>query len=167
MGGIALRGRYIAVVALGAAALTLVIGGSAEASAQVCPPSPISVGVGTLGTPWVLKGLVDVNGPGGTPVVGAEFAINTQVAGQVWSITFADDGVVFFTADDVSTATGIREARSTAEQPGTVQHLTVHAVNDTTGETIDGAVDVPSAAGCRHEKEPPPAWRIAEGLALG
>jgi hypothetical protein len=145
-----LRGRYISVVALVAAALTLVTGGGAEASAQVCRPSPTYSGVGTLGTPWVVKGVADANGPGSTPVVGEEFEINTRVTDQAWSITFADDGVVFFTADDSSTVAGIREVRSTAEQPGTLQRLTVHAVNDTTGEVIDGAVDVPSAVGCGH-----------------
>ena len=60
------------------------------------------------------------------------------------------NGTVFFTGNDVATATGIREVHPTANQPGT-QHLTAHAVNQVTGEVIDGAVDVPPApAPCGH-----------------
>jgi hypothetical protein len=32
----------------------------------------------------------------GAVVVGVEFEINTNVAGQAWAITFTDNGTVFF-----------------------------------------------------------------------
>jgi hypothetical protein len=49
-----------------------------------------------------------------------------------------------------STVTGIRELHPTANIPGTIQHMTAHAVNHTTGEVIDAAVDdapVPACGG--------------------
>src|SRR5437588_6252427 len=101
-----------------------------------------------LGTSWTLKSKHDDDGPGGSFVVGEEFQINTQIAGPVWTITFADNGLVFFNADDPSTTTGIREVHATANQPGVTQHMTAHAVNHTTGETIDGFVDVTPVPGC-------------------
>jgi hypothetical protein len=143
-----LRGRHFTLIAVVATALTLVTAGGAEASGRRCGPASSTNGVGSLGTLWTLKSMHDDDGPGGTFVVGEEFEINTQIAGQVWSITFADNGLVFFTADDVSTATGIREVHPTANQPGTNQHMTAHAVNRTTGEVIDGAVDVAPVAAC-------------------
>lgn len=48
----------------------------------------------------------------------------------------------FFTGTRVATTTGIREVQATANQPGT-QHMTSHAVNQDTGEVVDGAVDLP------------------------
>ena len=39
-----------------------------------------------------LKSMHDDDGPGGTFVVGEEFEINTQVAGQVRTIILADNG---------------------------------------------------------------------------
>lgn len=119
----------------------------AAQAVRPCGPPVSTSGTGTLGTPWTMKSMHDDDGPGGTLVEGEEFEINTQVAGQLWTITFADNGTVFFTGDDVSTATGIREVHAAANQPGT-QHMTVHAVNHVTGETIDGAVDVPPAPRC-------------------
>jgi hypothetical protein len=150
-----LRGKHIGVTALTAGALTLVTAGAltlatagtAEASRR-CGPTSKTDGVGSLGTSWTLKSMHDDDGPGGTFVVGEEFEIATQVANQVWTITFADNGLVFFTADDTSTVTGIREVHPTANQPGTNQHMTVHAVNHTTGEVIDGAVDVAPVPAC-------------------
>src|SRR5689334_6178268 len=116
IGGDVLRGKHIGVTALTAGALTLVTAGAltlatagtAEASRR-CGPTSKTDGVGSLGTSWTLKSMHDDDGPGGTFVVGEEFEIATQVANQVWTITFADNGLVFFTADDTSTVTGIRE----------------------------------------------------------
>jgi hypothetical protein len=120
---------------------------SATGSHRPCGPPVTTSGHGTLGTSWNLKSMHDDDGPGGSLVVGEEFEINTQVAGQLWTITFADNGTVFFTGDDVSAATGVREVHAAPNQPG-IQHMTVHAVNHDTGEAIDGAVDVPPAPDC-------------------
>ena len=46
----------------------------------------------------------------------------------------------------VATATGIREVAMTANQGGT-QHMTAHAVDQVTGEVVDGAVDLPPLGG--------------------
>ena len=142
-----MRGKHIAAVAVLVGALAVTTSGAANASRRCGPPSTAN-GVGSLGTPWTLKSMHDDDGPGGTFVVGEEFEINTQVVGQTWTITFADNGKVFFTGTDVSTATGIREVHPTANQPGTNQHMTVHAVNAATGEVIDGAVDVAPVPRC-------------------
>lgn len=147
-----MRGRYIAAVAISVGALTLTMANVSDASvlSRRCGPTSEADGVGTLGTGWTLKSKHDDDGPGGSFVVGEEFEIHTNVAGQVWTITFADNGNVFFTGDDVSTVTGIREQHPTANIPGTIQHMTAHAVNHTTGEVIDAAVDdapVPACGG--------------------
>lgn len=132
-----------------AAMLTLGLAATATSASadRRCGPAVTTSGVGTLGTAFKLKSMHDDDGPGGSFVVGEEFEIFTQVAGQVWTITFADNGLVFFNADDVATATGIREVHPTPNQPGT-QHMTAHAVNHTTGEVIDAFVDVPPAPNC-------------------
>lgn len=77
-------------------------------------------------------------------VVGEEFEIATRVPGQVWTVTFADNGSTFFTADDVAPPTGIREVHPNPDHGGS-HHMSAHALNHTTGETIDAAVDVPPA----------------------
>jgi hypothetical protein len=99
--------------------------------------------VGSSGSPWTLKSKHDDDGPGGSLVEGEEFEINVP-AGQVWSVTFADNGVVFFDALSTAAAGGIREVHAAPNQPGN-QHMSVHAVSRSTGEVIDGAVDVPPA----------------------
>ncbi|WP_410675137.1 hypothetical protein [Amycolatopsis sp. cmx-4-68] len=137
-----MRSKHFAAGVVAASLLTLVVTGTAEAKDRRCGPTYEADGVGTLGTSWTLKSKHDDDGPGGTFVVGEEFEIHTNVAGHVWTITFADNGLVFFTGDDVSTTTGIREQHPTANQPGRVQHMTAHALDHTTGETIDGALDV-------------------------
>jgi hypothetical protein len=144
-----LRGRYIPAVAIsvGVLALTMVNGANATTLSRRCGPTFEADGHGTLGTTWTLKSKHDDDGPGGSFVVGEEFEIHTNVAGQLWTITFADNGNVFFTGDDVSTVTGIRELHPTANIPGTNQHMTAHAVNHTTGEVIDAeVVDTPVPA---------------------
>jgi hypothetical protein len=68
-------------------------------------------------------------------------------AGQVWQVTFADNGAIFFDQPSTATAAGIREVHAAPNQPGT-QHMTVHATNSLTGELIDAFVDVPPAPNC-------------------
>ena len=102
-------------------------------------------GVGTLGSPFSLKSMHDDNN--GMQVVGEEFEITpSNGVGQTWSITFADNGTVFVQTTQVATATGIREVAMTANQAGT-QHMTAHAVDQVTGEVVDGAVDLPPLGG--------------------
>ncbi|MFE3174368.1 hypothetical protein ACFXPA_13545 [Amycolatopsis sp. NPDC059090] len=142
-----MRYKHIAATMVAAGLLSLVGTGNAEASRR-CGPTSEADGVGNMGTSWTLKSKHDDDGPGGSFVVGEEFEIHTNVPNQLWSITFADNGQVFFTGDDLSTATGIREQHPTANHPGTNQHMTVHAVNHTTGEIIDAAVDVAPVPAC-------------------
>jgi hypothetical protein len=117
--------------------------GSGVVASQACLPPPAATGTGTLGTPWVLKAMYDRNAAGSV-VIGVEFEISTAVAGQVWAVTFADNGTAFFSGNVTSTATGLREVLMTP-YPGGTSHLTVHAVNQQTGEVIDGAVTLPPA----------------------
>jgi hypothetical protein len=103
-----------------------------------------TTGVGTLGSHWKLKSMHDDDLPGapGAPVAGEEFEIEVA-AGHTWTTTFANNGVVFFSGDQVSTAAGIREVHPSPGQRGN-EHMTVHAVDHNTGETIDGFVDLPA-----------------------
>jgi hypothetical protein len=143
-----MRGKKTLSLALVAAAatasLSLFVAQGAWASGRPGGQPVTASGTGTLGSPWTLKSMHDdLNG---AQIVGEEFEIfPVNGVGQTWTITFADNGVVFFTGTDVATATGIREVHSTANQPGT-QHMTAHAVNQNTGEMVDGAVDLPPLA---------------------
>lgn len=112
-------------------------GGKIEASTS---------GTGPLGSPWTLKSaLDDLNG---VPTVGEEFEINTSAntppdaVGQVWHVQFSQNGVVFLDDNQATPTTGIREAKMTprATEPLT---MSVHAVNLSTNETIDGSVQLP------------------------
>jgi hypothetical protein len=86
----------------------------------------------------------------GAVVIGEEFEINTNVAGQAWAITFADNGTAFFSGNVTSTGTGVREVQMTL-YPGGTSHMTAHAVNQQTGEVVDGGVTLPVAPpGCGH-----------------
>jgi hypothetical protein len=80
----------------------------------------------------------------GAVVVGEEFEINTQVAGQVWAVTFTDNGTAFFSGNVTSATTGVREVQMNLYQGG-ASHMTAHAVNQQTGEVVDGAVNLPVA----------------------
>lgn len=143
-----MRYKHIAAGLVTASLVTLVLTGTAEAKGRRCGPTYEQDGSGSLGTSFTLKSKHDDDGPGGSFVVGEEFEIHTHVAGQTWSITFADNGLVFFTGDDVSTTTGIREQHATANQPGVTQHMTAEALNHTTGETIHGFLDVLPVPAC-------------------
>ncbi len=134
----------VLVAGAATASLSLFVAQGAWASGRPGGQPVTASGTGTLGSPWTLKSMHDdLNG---AQIVGEEFEIfPVNGVGQTWRITFADNGVVFFTGTDVATATGIREVHSTANQAGT-QHMTAHAVNQNTGEVIDGAVDLPPLA---------------------
>lgn len=134
------------VLVAGAMGSVLAFSGPASASGRPCGPGVSTLGVGSLGSPYVLKSKHDDDGPGGSLVVGEEFEINVP-AGQVWQVTFADNGVVFFDAPSTATVGGIREVHAAPNQSGT-QHMTVHSVSARTGEVIDAFVDVPPAPNC-------------------
>ena len=142
-----MRYKHIAAGLVAASLLTLGVTGTADAK-RPCGPTYKKDGFGSLGTPWTLKSKHDDDGPGGSFVVGEEFEIHTNIGGQIWTITFADNGKVFFTGDDVSTPTGIREVHATPNQPGVTQHMTADALNHTTGETIHGFLDVLPVPAC-------------------
>ncbi|WP_156892876.1 hypothetical protein [Actinokineospora enzanensis] len=112
-----------------------------------CGEPVTAQGVGTNGTAWTLKSMYDDDGPiPGALVVGEEFEIATQGAGQHWTVTFSDNGQVFFTnPDDVSTATGIREVHMNPAVHNTVEHMRAQATRHDTGETIDATVTLPPA----------------------
>ncbi|GAA4523251.1 hypothetical protein [Amycolatopsis samaneae] len=140
--------RAMTAVVLSATTLALaagvLTGPAAQASGRRCGPAASKSGAGTLGTTWTLKSMYDDDGPvPGKLVVGEEFEINTQGAGQHWTVTFTDNGTEFFTnPDDVSTADGIREVHMNPAVHHTPQHMAAHAVRHDTGEVIDGAVDL-------------------------
>lgn len=141
-----MRIRILAVVlAVGATALaTSATTANAAPAKRPCGQPVMTSGVGSLGTGWTLKSQYDDNGPG--LVAGEEFQINTEGAGQHWTVVLSDNGKAFFTNnDDVSTPTGINE---THPNP-TVHHInnvmSAHAVRHDTGEVIDGSVTLPPA----------------------
>jgi len=113
---------------------------------QSCLPSQMATGTGTHGTAWALKAMY-VHNPAGAVVIGEAFEISTPVAGQVWTVTLADNGTAFSSANLTSTATGVREVQMTP-YPGGTSHVTAHAVNQQTSEVIDGAVTLPPAPAC-------------------
>lgn len=132
--------------ATGAAALTVgvIAAPAANASGRPCGSAVATSGMGSLGTPFTLKSMYDDDGATpGAVVVGEEFEINTEAVGQTWQLTFSDNGIVFFTGTDVSTATGIREVRMTPAQPGT-QTMKAIAINQADGETIMATVTLPT-----------------------
>lgn len=143
-----MRQRLLAFFAVAAASAAVLLGvqsgAPAAAQGRPCGPPSMTTGTGTLGSPFTLKSMYDDDGPGGIVVVGEEFEINTQAAGQVWTVTFTYNGTVFFNADSTSTAAGIREVHPTPYKGGT-SHMTAHAVSKVTGEVVDGFVDLPVA----------------------
>jgi hypothetical protein len=147
-----MRKAFVAgILAAGAVGGALAFAGPAAASRPCGQPVSTS-GVGTMGSSYQMKSMHDDDGPGGSLVEGEEFEIFVP-AGQVWQVTFADNGTVFFNAPSTSALQGsplqneVREVHAAPNQPGT-QHMTVHAVSKSTGETIDAFVDVPPAPNC-------------------
>ncbi|WP_030442051.1 hypothetical protein [Actinoplanes subtropicus] len=148
-----MRRAFVAgMLAAGVIGGALAFAGPASAGGRPCGPEVSTSGVGTLGSSYTLKSKHDDDGPGGSLVEGEEFEINVP-AGQVWQVTFADNGTVFFDQPSVSgphgtpPKIGVREVHAAPNQPGT-QHMTVHAVSQSTGETIDAFVNVPPAPNC-------------------
>jgi hypothetical protein len=141
--------RVLAVaVAAGALALTTTAITSATATAapanRPCGSPVTAAGVGSDGTSWTLKSMYDDNGPG--LVVGEEFEINTEAAGQHWTVVLSDNGKAFFTNnDDISTATGINETHPNPAVHNTTEVMSAHAVRHSDGEVIDATVTLPPA----------------------
>lgn len=145
-----MRMRVLAVVlAAGAMALTTsaVTGTAANAKGRPCGQPVMTQGQGTLGTGWTLKSQYDDNGPNpGGLVAGEEFQINTEGAGQHWTVVLSDNGTAFFTNnDDVSTATGINETHPNPTFHHINNVMSAHAVRHDTGEVINGSVALPPA----------------------
>ena len=142
-----MRMRTLAVVlatsamALGTTAIT---GSAANAQGRPCGQGVSTSGVGSQGTGWTLKSKYDDDGPG--LVAGEEFQINTEGAGQHWTVVLSDNGQAFFTNnDDVSTVTGINETHPNHVVHHTVEVMSAHAVRHDTGEVIDASVTLPPA----------------------
>jgi hypothetical protein len=96
-------------------------------------------GLGTLKSPWTLKAALD------DALVGEEFEINTSAntppdaIGQRWEVQYFKNGQKWLDVEQATTADGIRVGQMTPQLPLPLT-MSVHAVNETTGETIDGAV---------------------------
>lgn len=120
-----------------AAPAALASGGSG--SGRKLGPAVNTSGTGSLGSTWTLKSQHDDDGPG--LVAGEEFEINTP-EGHIWAVTFADNNVTFFNQDVTATATGLKAMAKAAEQGA--DHMSVHAVDESTHEVIDGSVDLPA-----------------------
>jgi hypothetical protein len=138
----------ILTIVLAASAVAMTTGAVTDAVANAkgrpCGDPVNSAGTGTMGTGWTLKSMYDDNGPG--LVAGEEFQINTEGAGQHWTVVLSDNGKAFFTDNDVvSTATGINETRPNPVVHGTTEVMAAHAVRHDTGEIIDGSVTLPPA----------------------
>jgi hypothetical protein len=121
--------------------------GGGGGGGRPCGRAVSTSGPGSLGTPWTLKSMHDDNAAG-MPVVGEEFEIDTP-AGQVWQITFADNGTVFFSGTVTAPAGGIVVNAMTADQGGT-QIMSAQATDAATGETISGSVPLPPAPSTCH-----------------
>jgi hypothetical protein len=119
-------------------------GGGGGGGGRPCGQPVSTSGTGTDGTTWTLKSMYDDDGPG--LVAGEEFEINTEGAGQHWTVVLSDNGTAFFTNnDDVSTATGINETHPNHVVHGTTEVMSAHAVSHETGEVIDGTVTLAPA----------------------
>jgi hypothetical protein len=116
-------------------------GGGNGGSGRPGGPPVTASGTGTLGTGWTLKSMHDDNAAG-AQIVGEEFEIDAP-AGQTWNVTFADNGVTFFSAAEVTAAGGVTINSNTPNQAGT-QDMTATAVNPATGEQISAAVELPA-----------------------
>ncbi|GAA2050744.1 hypothetical protein GCM10009839_66740 [Catenulispora yoronensis] len=126
-------------------------GGGGGGGGRPCGPTHNASGSGSHGTGWTLKSKYDDDGAKPGVVVGEEFQINTQAAGQVWHVQLADNGLVFFDKVLTSTTAGITAMSNTPDQGGTDQVMTATATNQGSGETITNAtltVPGPPPAAC-------------------
>jgi hypothetical protein len=115
-------------------------GGGGGGGGRSCGPTTSTGGAGSLGSSFSLKSKYDDDAAGAAVQVGEEFEVNTQVAGQVWTLTFTYNGTTFFTGDVTSTTAGVRQVERALYTGGT-SHMAVHAVSQQTGEVVDGSVD--------------------------
>jgi len=124
-------------------------GGGGGGGGRPCGPTHSTSGVGSLGTTWTLKSKYDDDGAKPGVVVGEEFQINTEAAGQVWHVQLADNGFVFFDKVLTSDAAGITAMSNTPDRGQVDQVMTANATRLSDGETISGSVTDPGP--------PPPA----------
>lgn len=146
-----MRGMRILALAAATGAAALSVGimaaPAANASGRPCGSASSETGTGSLGSQFTLKSMYDDDGATPGVVVGEEFEIAVP-AGETWAITFADNGTVFFSGTQVSTAAGIRVQEMTPAQSGS-QNMTASAVNQGNGETVSGGVHLdPAPAKC-------------------
>lgn len=152
------RKRGAGIVVVAAALATAVLagpnayasggGGGGGGGNRPCGPTHSTQGKGSQGTAWTLKSKYDDDGAQPGVVVGEEFQINTEAAGQQWHVQLADNGVVFFDKILTSTAAGITAMANTPDQGGVDQVMTAVATNLGDGEGIHASVTDPG---------PPPA----------
>lgn len=148
-----------ATVAIGALSATPALarggpgpgGGGGGGGGRPCGATTATSGSGSLGSPFSLSGKYDDNdAQPGVVIVEEEFQVNTQVANQVWNVTFTDNGTTFFSGSVTSTTAGVHASASTTYAGGT-SALTVAAVNQTTGETVNSTITAPAApSACGH-----------------
>jgi hypothetical protein len=139
---VAVAGAMLALGALATPAMADGGGGGGGGGGRPCGQPVSTNGTGTLGSSWKLKSMYDDN-TAGQVVIGEEFEI-VSPAGQVWTVTYTDNGTPFFSSDVTATATGVRVVEMTLYHGGT-SHMAAHAVNKQSGEVIDGAVNLPVA----------------------
>jgi hypothetical protein len=135
-------GAALAVSSLAVSPAMAQGGGGGGGGGRPCGPPQSTSGHGSLGTPWTLKSMYDDNAAGAV-VIGEEFEINTP-AGQVWTVTYSDNGTAFFSASETAVTGGVRVVEMTLYHGGT-SLMAAHAVNQKTGEVIDGSVLLPVA----------------------
>lgn len=116
-------------------------GGGMAGAARACSPPHSITGHGSLGSAFTLRSMYDLSA--GATAAGEEFEIASP-AGEVWTVTFSDNGTVFFSGDVTADSAGVQVVGTTAYHGGAL-HMVAHAVSEQTGETVDGAVDLPPA----------------------
>lgn len=135
----------VATVAIGALSATPAFARGGGGGGRSCGATTATSGSGSLGSPFALSAKYDDNDTQPSVVtVEEEFQVNTQVASQVWNVTFTYNGTTFFSGSVTSTSTGVHEAASATYTGGT-STMAVTAVNQTTGETVTSSVTAPAA----------------------
>ena len=136
------------ILVTGAIGSVLAFAGPASASGRPCGPGVSTNGVGTLGSPYTLKSKHDDDGPGGSLVVGEEFEIKVPL-GQVWQVTFADNGNTY----PASSATTTGPASVTLTCSGGNQKINISSGNQLTYTLVSaGNYTVVTKAGGQGDK---------------
>jgi len=142
-----IKRTWRAALVIGAVGVALNAWAAPGAEAALRPPGGfVQTGSGTLGTPWLLK--VAWSAVNGHQTVREQFEIQTSAntppdgIGQPWHVVLAENGVVVLDDVRATTPTNVIEGVAAHAFAGSL-HLTVHADNQVTGETIDAAGDVP------------------------